>query len=365
MPPNDCALLRPFRLPTLLGLFAAPATAAATTTVAWDAASAGPTWAWVLGGLLNGVALLLAVRAVRRHRLVLHRLFGRPRHPGDAVVSADWPPVTVLVVGTGAGDSPASAGLAAVDYPAERLTVVPVRSHPGPRIAPRSAIEATATEIVVVLAADQCPTPALIRRLAAPFLDPEVGAVTGRAVPSSIDTGLLARLDDLARTAHEQIGQQGRMNLGQPPRLDDTVIALRRSAVAAVGGWRDDVPAPGEDLARRLQRDGWTTVYQHHAACLTATPSSGDGASAAGDRVVPVVIGLAGALLYLTVPLAWLTPALLVAALLLHGGTGRIASGWEIAAAARLERTRQRVRLIAFHGLGAVLGTVRRPGERR
>lgn len=364
MPSNDCALLRPFRLPTLLGLIAAPATAAATTTVAWDAASAGPAWAWVLGGLLNGVALLLAVRAVRRHRLVLHRLFGRPRHPGDAVVSADWPAVTVLVVDTGAGDRPASTRLAAVDYPAERLTVVPVRGHPGQRIAPRSAIEAAATEIVVMVAADQHPAPALIRRLVAPFLDPEVGAVTGRAVPSGVDTGLLARLDDLAGIAHEQIGQQGRMNLGQPPRLGETVIALRRSAVAAVGGWRDDAPNPGEDLAQRLQRDGWTTVYQHGAACLAAGPTTGHGTGAAGDRVVPVVVGLVAALLYLVVPLAWLTPALLVAALLLHGGAGRVASGWEIAAAARLERTRQRVRLLAFHGLGAVLGTARGPGDR-
>ena len=82
----------------------------------------------ILLSLLAGVVALLVVYTVRHYLFTLNRLFGRQRQPYVDVTMANWPTVTVFIpchneerVIAGSLDA-----LLAVDYPHDRLTIVPI-----------------------------------------------------------------------------------------------------------------------------------------------------------------------------------------------------------------------------------------------
>jgi len=56
-------------------------------------------------------------------------------------------------------------------------------------------------EIYMVFDADYIPGPRLLKQLAAPFFDAEVGAVMGRVVPLNVGASLLTRLLDSSAPA--------------------------------------------------------------------------------------------------------------------------------------------------------------------
>jgi 4-amino-4-deoxy-L-arabinose transferase-like glycosyltransferase len=60
-------------------------------------------------------------------------------------------------------------------------------------------------------------------------------------------------------------------------------------------------------------------------------------------------------LLYFTVSIEFAAPALLLIAFMSHSALGNFAAFFEIAAAVHLDRSRRRVRLLAFNWLGFVV----------
>ena len=58
----------------------------------------------------------------------------------------------------------------------------------------------------------------LLTSLALAFQDPEVGAVMGRVIPYNVDTNMLTRLLNLARSGGYQADQQARYNLRTLPQ---------------------------------------------------------------------------------------------------------------------------------------------------
>ena len=413
----------------LAGLAVMPAQAAGT---GWgDAVHSplGPVWAWSLSICTAALLLLLLVYAVRHYVFSLNRLFGVQRHPYTSIVSADWPRVTVLVA---AHNEEAVIGdclenLMGVDYPADRMVVMPmndrstdgtraiidalVQKYPG-RIQPfhrtggkpgkaaalKDATELVDTEFIIVFDADYLPSRGLIRRLMAPFVDPEVGAVMGRVVPNNVGANLLTRLLDLERSGGYQVDQQARMNLGLVPQYGGTVGGIRIKALMAVGGWHDDVLAEDTDLTYRLLLGGWQTVYHNRAECYEEVPQSWavrvrqikrwakghnqamvrhslallrrpgvhlaeriDGVLLLGVYLMSplLVLGwLLSLLMYFTVGLEFAVPALMVLAFMGHSALGNFAAFFEIAAAVHLDRSHRRVRLLAFNWLGFIVSAV-------
>ncbi|MBQ1762371.1 MAG: glycosyltransferase family 2 protein, partial [Aquincola sp.] len=252
----------------------------------------GSTWAWSLAGGMTLLLALLAVYTLRHYLFSINRLFGAQRHPYASIVSADWPRVTIFVAAH--TEEAVIAGclenLMGVDYPPDRMLVVPVNDRssdrtreiidecvarypgrirpfhrtggkPGKAAALKDATETVDTDFIIVFDADYLPSRGLIRRLMAPFTDPEVGAVMGRVIPDNVGANLLTRLLDLERSGGYQVDQQARMNLGLVPQYGGTVGGIRLSALRAVGGWHDDVLAEDTDLTYRLLLGGWRTVY--------------------------------------------------------------------------------------------------------
>lgn len=198
--------------------------------------------------------------------------------PWRGLVCADWPAITALVLAeadeTGTLDT--LRHLLASDYPAARLQLMPVlerpaaalqaavaafaagdaerirpllRQHgrPGKAAALKDATLQLQTDFFVVLDAADRPPRTLLRRLAAPFFDAEVGCVlVQRAAPAA---------------GHD-------------------VAAWRLAALQAEGGRPEDLRAAHWSLAWRLWRGGWRRVRLTGPACPVAPATAARPAAA-------------------------------------------------------------------------------------
>ena len=257
----------------------------------------------MLLGLFTAVVVLICIYTIRHYCFTVNRLVGQQRHPYVDIDTAEWPAVTVLIA---AHNEEAVVGdiltaLLEVDYPGEKLAIVPVNDrsvdrtreiidsyvvrYPG-RITPfhrtrgkagkaaalKDAMAYVNTEIMLVFDADYVPGKALIRQLVAPFFDPEVGSVMGRVVPLNVGKKLLTRILDLERSGGYQVDQQARMNLHFVPQYGGTVAGIRKSALDEIGGWNENTLAEDTDLTYRMLLAGWKTVYENRAECYEEVP---------------------------------------------------------------------------------------------
>ncbi|HXQ25408.1 MAG TPA: glycosyltransferase family 2 protein [Candidatus Acidoferrales bacterium] len=372
---------------------------------------------------LFAIVALISIYTGRHYGFTLNRLFGFQRHPYIDIDTAEWPDVTVLVAAHNEEKVITNilAALMAVNYPQEKMLVVPVNDrstdrtreiidkfsdeHPG-RIrafhresgkggkaaALKDAMQMVETEVILIFDADYIPGRGLIKQLVAPFFDPEVGGVMGRVVPLNVGTNLLTRLLDLERSGGYQVDQQARMNLRLVPQHGGTVAGVRRSALLEIGGWNDNSLTEDTDLTFRLLLAGWKTVYQNRSECYEEVPETwpvrikqimrwakghnqalvaygfhllfGKHRATPRERIDGVLLlgvyamaplTLIGWFLALALFYAGTAPLHGVIALLAftaYAATGNFAAFFEIAAAARLDYTRQRICLLPFLVLG-------------
>lgn len=249
--------------------------------------------------LFRAILALICVYTARHYYFTLNRIFGRQRHPYADIQDANWPALTVLVAAHNE-----QAGIAAIlkallesDYPADKLTIIPVNdgsthrtreiidscAAQNPRIVPfqgsgkggqaalQDAMLRVEAEIVLIFDADYVPGRSLIRQLVTPFFDPEVGAVVGRVVPLNLGKKL-TRLLDLERSGGYQVVQQARMHLHTVPQYGGSVAGVRRTALEDIGGWNENGLAEDTDLTYRLLLAGWKTVYANRAECYEEVP---------------------------------------------------------------------------------------------
>jgi len=279
----------------------------------------------------------------------------------------------------------------------------PSRIHPfhrnggkgGKAAALKGAMDLVETEVILIFDADYIPGSGLIKQLVAPFFDPEVGGVMGRVVPLNVGTNLLTRLLDLERSGGYQVDQQARMNLRLVPQHGGTVAGVRLSALREIGGWNDNSLTEDTDLTYRLLLAGWKTVYQNRSECYEEVPETWQVRikqimrwakghnQVLADYGLELLFGKHRATLreridgFLLLGVYAMAPLTLIAWLLalglfyegvapLHGviallaftayaATGNFAAFFEIAAATRLDYTRQRICLLPFLVLGFVV----------
>lgn len=249
------------------------------------------------------IVLIMLMYGVRQSLFSIQRMFGATRYPYAGIEQARWPMITVFIAAHNEEKVILNCMLALLqtDYPAERIKIIVVNDRstdgtsaivdamvqahpsrieafhrqigkPGKSAALKDAMHRAVGDIAIIFDADYTPGSGLIRQLAAPFLDPEVGAVMGRVVPRNVSTNLLTRMLDMERSAGYQVDQQARMNLQAVPQFGGTVGGVRISAIQSVGGWLDDVLAEDTDITMRLLIGGWKTVYNNQATCYEEVP---------------------------------------------------------------------------------------------
>lgn len=253
--------------------------------------------------LFGAVIFLICLYTLRHYCFTVNRVMGVQRHPYVDIDTADWPAVTVFIAAHNEEAVIADVlnALLVVDYPADKLSIVPVndrstdrtrdiiddfvkrypgritpfhrsRGKPGKAAALKDAMSYVRSEVILVFDADYVPGKALIRQLVAPFFDPEVGSVMGRVVPLNVGKKLLTRLLDLERSGGYQVDQQARMNLRLVPQYGGTVAGIRTSALREIGGWNENTLAEDTDLTFRMLLAGWKTVYENRAECYEEVP---------------------------------------------------------------------------------------------
>jgi cellulose synthase/poly-beta-1,6-N-acetylglucosamine synthase-like glycosyltransferase len=372
--------------------------------------------------VLAAIVVLIVVYAIRHYWFTMNRLFGFQRHPYIDVDTADWPHITVLIPCHNEETVVPHllTALLEVNYPADRMIIMPINDRstdgtgelladfarrypdririferkegkPGKGAALKDATESVTTEVILIFDADYIPGKGLIKQLAAPFFDPEVGGVMGRVVPYNVGSTLLSRLLDLERAGGYQVDQQARMNMRLVPQHGGTVCGVRKSALQAIGNWRDDTLAEDTDLTYRLLLAGWKTVYQNRSECYEEVPETwpvrvrqisrwakGHNQALAryftkvltsrertfGERLDGLLLLGVFALAPITI-LGWILAiiafyrgeafihgAIAILAVTSYAAMGNFAAFFEIAAAARLDYSKQRIRVLPFNAMG-------------
>jgi cellulose synthase/poly-beta-1,6-N-acetylglucosamine synthase-like glycosyltransferase len=321
-------------------------------------------------------------------------------HILEALLEVDYPPDRLLIMPV--NDRSIDGTRAIIDAFVARF---PGRIHPfhradgkpGKAAALKDATARVDSEVLVIFDADYIPGKGLIKQIVAPFFDPEIGAVMGRVVPLNTGTNLLTRLLDLERSGGYQVDQQARMNLRLVPQYGGTVGGVRKRALESIGGWLEDTLAEDTDLTYRLLLRGWKTVYQNRAECYeevpetwpvrarqisrwakghnqamlrytlpllanprVALPERLDGLLLLGIYVTALLL-LAGWALSLA--LFFLAPgpvsgAVTILAATCYSSLGNFAAFFQIAAAARLDGYRGRIRLLPLNIVGFLVSLV-------
>jgi len=205
-------------------------------------------------------------------------------------------------------------------------------------------------------------------------------------------TNLLTRLLDLERSGGYQVDQQARMNLRLVPQHGGTVAGVRLSALREIGGWNENSLTEDTDLTYRLLLNGWKTAYQNRSECYEEVPENwavrikqimrwakghnqamvtysfrlllGKHRATLRERIdgtlllgvyamAPItLVGWALALGVFYEGVAPLHGVIALLSLTAYAALGNLAAFFEIAAASRLDGTRQRICLLPFLILG-------------
>jgi cellulose synthase/poly-beta-1,6-N-acetylglucosamine synthase-like glycosyltransferase len=217
----------------------------------------------------------------------------------------EWPSVTVLVAAH--NEERVLAGclkhLLKLDYPEDQLRIIVVNDRstdgtadilnrfagaPGSRIsamhrqanavpgkpsALADAFRHVDSELVVFFDADYLPDPPLLKKLVAPFIDPQVAASMGRVVPYNTQTNLLTRMLDLERRGGYAVDQAVRSAWNLLPQFGGTVGGVRMAALREAGGWTAETLAEDTDLTYRLFALGYLVEYVDDALCYEESPA--------------------------------------------------------------------------------------------
>jgi cellulose synthase/poly-beta-1,6-N-acetylglucosamine synthase-like glycosyltransferase len=201
---------------------------------------------------------------------------------------------------------------------------------------------------------------------------------------------------DLERSGGYQVDQQARMNMHMVPQYGGTVAGVRKSALDEIGGWNENALAEDTDLTYRLLLAGWKTAYENRAECYEEVPERWPvrvrqimrWAKGHNQAMISYLIKTArcgslswleridGVLLlgvYLMGPVllwGWLLAVVLfytgveigggltVLALGVFTALGNFAAFFEIAAAVRLDGSRQRIRLLPLTLFGFTVSLI-------
>jgi cellulose synthase/poly-beta-1,6-N-acetylglucosamine synthase-like glycosyltransferase/peptidoglycan/xylan/chitin deacetylase (PgdA/CDA1 family) len=178
-------------------------------------------------------------------------------------------PVEVIVVDDGSTDRTASI-VESLALPRVRLIRQP---NAGKAAALNTGLAASRTNLVVMVDGDTVLEPDAVGRLAAHFVDPMVGAVSGNAKVGN-RRGLLGRWQHIEYVIGFNLDRRMYDVLRCMPTVPGAIGAFRRSAVLAAGGVGTDTLAEDTDLTMALLRAGWRVTYEERAIAWTEAPAS-------------------------------------------------------------------------------------------
>ena len=255
--------------------------------------------------------LIFAITGILTLVMVFRQIFlsfvmpGRSQvNPFSRIPLTEWPSVTIMVAAYNeeAVIEGCLRSLAGLDYPRDKLDILvindrsrdetreivdrmvsatggriralhrPFDATPGKPAAMADGLLSVTSDVLVFFDADYLPEPALLKKLVAPFVDPQVGATMGRVTPYNTDANVLTRLLDMERRGGYTIDLAARGAFNLLPQFGGTVGGIRVSAMNEVGGWSSDTLAEDTDVTYRLFIGGYTVEYVDDAVCYEESP---------------------------------------------------------------------------------------------
>ena len=260
----------------------------------------------ILGMVMVVIFSILITYAVRHYGFYWNRMFGKQKRPMQDLAGYYLPSVSIVVP---MHNEEAVAGnilerLAVMDYAKEnghyeviaiddgstdktgeivdeyagRYPFIRAIHRAGGGYGKADALQVGSmearNEILLVFDADYQPSRACIKRLVAPFCDPEIGLVMGRVVPINTEQSLMTRLLDLERTGGYQVAQQAKHNLDLASQYGGTVGGIRKDLLQTLGGWDPRKLAEDTDITVRAFYNGWRIGYVNIAECYEESVTS-------------------------------------------------------------------------------------------
>jgi cellulose synthase/poly-beta-1,6-N-acetylglucosamine synthase-like glycosyltransferase/peptidoglycan/xylan/chitin deacetylase (PgdA/CDA1 family)/spore germination protein YaaH len=188
-----------------------------------------------------------------------------------AVLGSDYPDVEVIVVDDGSTDGTFDAVIR--EFGADPRVRAFRRPNGGKPRALNYGIGQARGEIVVALDADTIFRPAAIRRLAARFADPRVGAVAGNARVGN-RVNLMTNLQALEYVTSQNLDRRAFDLWNCITVVPGAIGAWRRDLVVAAGGFASDTLAEDADLTLAILARGRRIEYEDRAVALTEAPDT-------------------------------------------------------------------------------------------
>ena len=177
----------------------------------------------------------------------------------------------VLVTDDGSTDNTA-AEIERVMSADARIQVIQQQNR-GKATALRSALAQARHDVIVFLDADTQFERGTLRAIVQPFADPLVGAVSGNARVGNVRT-FVARCQSLEYICGFNLDRRAYTELNCITVVPGAVSAVRRSAIAAGGGFSNDTLAEDTDLTLTLHQLGYRIEYAPEAVAWTEAPES-------------------------------------------------------------------------------------------
>jgi cellulose synthase/poly-beta-1,6-N-acetylglucosamine synthase-like glycosyltransferase len=149
-----------------------------------------------------------------------------------------------------------------------------IRQHnAGKSVALNVGLIAAAHDIVVTVDGDTVFEPDSLLRLVEPFVDPDVGAVSGNTKVGN-RAGLLGRWQHIEYVMAYNLDRRMYEMLDCMPTVPGAIGAFRRTALLDVGGVSGATLAEDTDVTMAIGRGQWRVVYAERARAWTEAPST-------------------------------------------------------------------------------------------
>lgn len=182
-----------------------------------------------------------------------------------------WRKFDIIVIDDGSSDETAEV-VRRMFWKTRRVKVFK-KENGGKSAALNFGLRQTNAEIVIALDADTIFEPGAIEKLVRHFVDPNVGAVAGRAVVGN-EVSLMARFQSLEYVSSQNLDRRAFERFNAIGVVPGAIGAWRREGLIEAGGFPHDTLAEDADATVALERRGWKVLYEPAAVAMTEAPET-------------------------------------------------------------------------------------------